>query len=64
MIYKSLSNPKLTASFKEAATTGIAPDRGLYFPDHLPVLGKSFWSAYTTMDKKELGFEVMKHFVG
>lgn len=64
MIYKSLSNPKLTASFKEAATTGIAPDRGLYFPDHLPVLGKSFWSSYATMEKKELGFEVMKHFVG
>lgn len=64
MIYKSLSNPKLTASFKEAATTGIAPDRGLYFPDHIPVLGKSFWSEYATMDKKELGFEVMKHFVG
>jgi len=64
MIYKSLSNPKLTASFKEAATTGIAPDRGLYFPDHIPVLGKSFWSEYATMDKKELGFEVMKHFIG
>ncbi|MFZ9672839.1 MAG: threonine synthase [Flavobacteriaceae bacterium] len=64
MIYKSLSNPKLTASFKEAATTGIAPDRGLYFPNHIPVLGKSFWSEYATMDKKELGFEVMKHFVG
>lgn len=64
MIYKSLTNPSLTASFKEAATTGIAPDRGLYFPDHLPDLGRDFWASYAHMDKETLGYEVMKHFVG
>ena len=55
MKYYSLNNPNLKVSFKEAAITGIAPDKGLYFPESLPQLDRSFFENIEKYTKILLG---------
>ncbi|MDE0979236.1 MAG: hypothetical protein OSA78_04515, partial [Flavobacteriales bacterium] len=38
MNFYSLTDPSIVRSFDRALRDGIAPDRGLYFPEHIPVL--------------------------
>lgn len=64
MQYYSLSNPQLTASFKDAVIKGIAPDKGLYFPDHIAPLPLSFFPEIQGMDKVDIGVAAMQQFVG
>ena len=42
MLYHSTRNNKLTASASEAILKGIATDGGLYVPESIPTLKKSF----------------------
>ena len=35
MIYSSLNNNSSKVSFKEAVISGLAPDKGLYFPEKI-----------------------------
>ena len=42
MKYYSLNNHDIKVSFKEAAITGIAQDKGLYFPESIPQLDADF----------------------
>lgn len=64
MNYYSLSNPSLTASFSQAVIKGIAPDRGLYFPEKIPTLSPSFFDHIETMEIPQLAVEVMAPYVG
>ena len=43
MKYYSLNNQAPEVSFDEAVIRGIAPDKGLYFPEQIPVLPATFW---------------------
>ncbi len=52
------------ATFEEATIKGQAPDKGLYFPEFIPTLSKDFITNIKTKSKEEIGFEVMKPFVG
>ena len=63
MKYFSLNNPANTSSFTHAVIKGIAPDRGLYFPQEIPVLPKSFFEQLPTMDIHQMGVQVMSPFV-
>lgn len=63
MKYFSLQTPSHTASFKEAVIQGIAPDKGLYYPDHIPVLSPSFFNQIEKMSPVEIGMEVMHPFI-
>ena len=38
MNFFSLTDPSIVRPFERALRDGIAPDRGLYFPEHIPVL--------------------------
>ena len=42
MNYFSLNNKNHKVNFKEALFNGLAPDRGLYFPQEIKSLKKSF----------------------
>lgn len=64
MRYYSITNPALQASFKEAAISGIAPDRGLYFPMEIPVLDKEFIDNIENYSNHEIAYKVIKPFVG
>ncbi len=64
MNYYSLNKISPTVSFEEATIKGQAPDKGLYFPSEIPKLNKSFVTNIKSYSKQQIGFEVMKPFVG
>jgi threonine synthase len=64
MHYYSLNKISPSATFEEATIKGQAPDKGLYFPESIPTLSKDFITNIKSYSKEEIGFEVMKPFVG
>ena len=64
MNYYSLNKISPNVTFEEATVRGQAPDKGLYFPSSIPTLSKDFIANIKTKSKEEIGFEVMKPFVG
>ena len=43
MLYRSLTDPSIERDFAQAVVEGLAPDKGLYYPEHIPQLPKAFW---------------------
>ena len=64
MNYFSLNNKNHKVNFKEALFNGLAPDRGLYFPQEIKSLKKSFVSNLDDYDKIEISMEVISQFIG
>jgi threonine synthase len=64
MKYYSLTDKNNTASFSEAVIQGLAPDRGLYFPENTLRLDEVFLEDLTNKSMVEIGYEVMRPFVG
>ncbi|WP_035336459.1 threonine synthase [Dokdonia sp. PRO95] len=64
MKYYSLNKQAQTVTFDDAVIRGIAPDKGLYFPENIPVLPATFWEQLEQLSKEEIAVEVMKPFVG
>ena len=62
MLYHSTRDKKLTAKASEAILRGIAPDGGLYVPEEIPKLDKSF-TQLAKLDYPHLAYEVMKLFI-
>ena len=61
--YYSLNKKSPADDFKEAAIRGQAPDKGLYFPEHIPVFDSSFFYNIEKMDDGEIAYQVMQHYV-
>lgn len=64
MNYYSLNNKNTKVSFQEAVIQGLAPDRGLYFPEKIAPLSQSFFDTIENLSNQEIAFEVIKQFVG
>ncbi len=64
MKYYSLNKQAPNVTFDEAVIRGIAPDKGLYFPENIPVLPTTFWEQIEHLSKEDIAVEVMKPFVG
>ena len=64
MNYFSLNNKNHKVNVKEALFNGLAPDRGLYFPQEIKSLKKSFISNLDDYDKIEISMEVISQFIG
>ncbi len=64
MNYYSLNKKAPTVSFQEAVVKGLAPDKGLYFPESITPLTKDFFSHIEYFSNEEIGYEVIKQFVG
>ncbi len=64
MKYYSLNHKAPEVTFDEAVIKGIAPDKGLYFPENVPVLPASFWDRIETLSHNEIAYQVMQPFVG
>ncbi len=60
MNFYSLNNPSEKVSFKEATIKGQAPDRGLYFPEHIPVLPEDFIKDINSNSREEVAFRVIQ----
>lgn len=64
MNYYSLNNKNHKVSFKQAVIDGLAPDKGLYFPENITPLPDSFFQNIENFSNEEIAYEVIKPFVG
>ena len=64
MNYYSLNNKNTKVSFQEAVIQGLAPDRGLYFPEEITPLSQSFFDTIENLSNEEIAFEVIQQFIG
>jgi len=60
MIFYSTNDKTNTADLKTAVLKGLASDKGLYMPESIPVLPKSFWDNIPGKTMSEIGFELLK----
>ncbi|OBX25029.1 threonine synthase [Gelidibacter algens] len=63
MKYYSLNKKAPNSSFKEAVIKGIAPDKGLYFPERITPLPSSFFENIDDLSYEDIAFEAIKQFV-
>jgi threonine synthase len=63
MNYYSLNKQAPNASFKDAVIKGLAPDKGLYFPESITPLSKAFFDNIDNLSYSEIAFEAIKQFV-
>lgn len=64
MHYYSTNNQSPKVNFKEATIKGLAPDKGLYFPEMIPVIEKDFFENIEQFSKAEIAFKVIAPYVG
>jgi len=64
MNFYSTNNPSAKVDFKEATIQGQAPDRGLYFPEKIPVIDPYFFENIDEYSNEEIAFKVIKPYVG
>ncbi len=64
MKFYSLNKQAPEVSFKDAVIKGIAPDRGLYFPESITPLPDSFFKGIENLSNQEIAFNAIHQFVG
>lgn len=64
MKYYSLNNKAIKVSFQEAVIQGLAPDKGLYFPETITQLPPSFFEDIESLSNEEIAFQAIQQFVG
>jgi threonine synthase len=64
MQYFSTNRKSAHVNFCEATLRGQPDDKGLYFPEKIPLLTDSFWHGFAEKTKEQIAFEVIKPFVG
>lgn len=63
MNYYSLNHKAPNASFKDAVIKGLAPDKGLYFPENITPLTQEFFKNIDNFSDSQIAFETIKQFV-
>lgn len=63
MKFYSLNKQAPKVSFKQAVIKGIAPDRGLYFPEEIRPLPDSFFENIENLHDHEIAFMAIQQFV-
>ncbi|MBA2737376.1 MAG: threonine synthase, partial [Pyrinomonadaceae bacterium] len=64
MNFFSTNKQSVEATFREAVLNGQPPDKGLYFPEQIPVLSADFWRGFKNKSKEQIAFEVIKPYIG
>lgn len=64
MKFFSLNNNTPPVNFEKAVRMGLAPDRGLFFPETIKPLPDTFWDGFLQMSKEDIAFEVISQFIG
>jgi threonine synthase len=62
--YYSTNQQSPVVDFKEATIKGQAPDKGLYFPEVIPVVEQSLIDNIANHTNEEIAFRVIKPYVG
>jgi threonine synthase len=61
--FYSLNNTAPEVSFDIAVVNGIAPDKGLYFPEEIKPLPSSFFEKIESLSNEEIAFTAIQQFV-
>ena len=64
MKYYSLNHNAPKVSFTEAVILGLAPDKGLYFPESITPISAEFIENIENYSNEEIAFQVIQQFVG
>jgi threonine synthase len=64
MKYYSLNKTAPIADFKEATIRGLAPDKGLYFPEYIPKQDKKFFEEINKYSDEEIAFKIIEPYIG
>ena len=64
MKYYSLNRKAADTDFPHAVREGLAPDRGLYFPEQVPHRSDLFGKDWHKTNFHELCYQAIKPFVG
>lgn len=64
MKYISLNHNSAPTSFKKAVINGLAPDKGLYFPEKNVKLQVSFVESLKSLNDVEICYEVIRSYIG
>ena len=64
MKYSSLNHNSSPTSFMKAVINGLAPDKGLYYPEESVTLSKEFIESIKNIDDVEICYEVISKYVG
>jgi threonine synthase len=62
--YISLNHNSAPTSFKKAVINGLAPDKGLYFPEKNVKLPVSFVESLKSLNDVEICYEVIRSYIG
>lgn len=63
MNYYSLNNQAPTSTFKNAVVKGLAPDKGLYFPESITPLPTPFFNNIEHLSYQTIAYETIKQFI-
>ncbi|APY12298.1 threonine synthase [Seonamhaeicola sp. S2-3] len=63
MNYYSLNKQAPDSTFENAVIKGLAPDKGLYFPESITPLSQDFFKNIDNLSNTEIAFEAIKQFV-
>jgi len=63
MKFYSLNKQSPEVNFKQAAIAGQAPDKGLYFPEHIPQFTNGFINNIEQYSNEAIAYEVIKPYV-
>ncbi len=63
MNFYSLNKKAPNVSFADAVVKGIAPDRGLYFPESITPLSASFFKEIENLSNEEIALTAIRQFV-
>jgi len=64
MQYYSLNQNASKVNFSTAVIEGLAPDRGLYFPEQITPLPDSFYENIENLETVEIAYQAIKQFIG
>ncbi len=64
MNYYSTNKKSNKVSFKQAVIKGLADDKGLYFPENIPPLPKTFFDEIKNLSISEIAYAFLKPYVG
>ena len=63
MLYYSLNHKSPRVNFREATIHGQAPDKGLYFPEGIPILPNDFIADIRHYSKTDIAWQVIEPYV-
>lgn len=63
MLYYSLNHKSPKVNFREATIHGQAPDKGLYFPEEIPILPNGFIADIRHYSKTDIAWQVIEPYV-